>query len=338
MNEQLTTMSEIDGATAKSAVKNGRASDSKEQHEEELKEEQPKKDVRLPSCKPREMLPELTQALRALASLRQRPLFALISSTLDIETCDEVYRWRKELAAAGKGNNLDILIESPGGVLTDCYRIARLFSSFTDNWEALVPNMAMSGATLICLGSSKIVMSPMSSLGPLDPQVLSRRPGRFFAVERQSPLEASEALRYLRAHSLSELDAVMTWLLRRGVTPPTALEAASKLAAELSAPVLGKIDPYDLGAFQLDSRLSAEYCQRVAKPANMKKQTQRGVDDRALVEKYPAHEFNIDAEEAESIGLNVCEPDEEVDDLFDDLRSLLYETTHYVGMIPTEGV
>jgi hypothetical protein len=340
MSEGLRDLPVIDGAmldgTANGVTTLGENGKSEATEETEEEESESAAEARFPSCKPGHMLPELTVILYAIRQARKRPLFALISDTLDNDVCDEVYSWRKELASVGKDGQLAVLIESPGGVLTDCYRIARLISSFIDNWEALVPNVAMSGATLICLGSSKIIMSRMSCLGPLDPQVLSRRPGRFFAVERQSPLEASEALRYLRTHSLSELDTVMQWLLQRSVTPQTALEAASKLAVELASPVLGKIDPYDLGAFQLDSKLSTEYCQRVAKPKNLKKQTQRNVNHRALVEKYPAHEFIIDAEEAAEIGLSVCEPDEELEDLFDELRPLLYDATRYIGMIPAE--
>jgi ATP-dependent protease ClpP protease subunit len=60
--------------------------------------------------------------------IRARPLFILVSEFIDEEVCEEVYRWRKMLKVAAIDDNLDILIHSPGGDLTACYRTARLFS------------------------------------------------------------------------------------------------------------------------------------------------------------------------------------------------------------------
>jgi hypothetical protein len=164
-------------------------------------------------------------------------------------------------------------------------------------------------------------------------QVPSKRSARFFDSERQSPLEAFQALRALQQFSLIQLDSTMIFLLRRHVTPRTALQAASEMAAQIVQPVLDKIDPYDLGAFQLDASLSIEYCRRICEPDDPSKKTQRAANYRALVEKYPAHEFIIDAKEATSLGLSVCEPDETVNGLFDSLREHLDGIQHYVGMI-----
>jgi hypothetical protein len=127
-------------------------------------------------CNPPDIFETVTDIFRSIRSARQRPLFVLISDMIDDKVCADVYRWRRELQAAGTTNNLDILIHSPGGVLTSCYQTARIFSRYTDSWEALVPSTAMSGATLICLGSSRIVLTDISQLGPLDPQVISKSP------------------------------------------------------------------------------------------------------------------------------------------------------------------
>jgi len=188
---------------------------------------------------------------------RQRPLFVLIAGAIDDGTFEKVYEWRKELKAAGEEDNLDILINSPGGDLNACYRIARLFARSTDSWESLVSDYAASGATLICLGSNNIVMSDAAYLSPLDPQVISKRQGKFFAIERQSPLEAFQAVKYLREFTTTVLDAHMTFLTQRLVSPKTALDTAAMLAVKCVEPIIGKIEPYDLGAFALDADLES---------------------------------------------------------------------------------
>ena len=294
--------------------------------------------VRKPVCDPPSLDEEVTDILRRIQKARKRPLFVLIADMIEDTLCEEVYRWGAELKAASGENSIDILIHSPGGVLTDCYRTARLFSYYVDSWEALVPSMAMSGATLICLGSSRIVLTSISRLGPMDPQVISKRPSRFYAYERQSPLEAFEALKYLREFSLTELNVVLTVLQKRGVAPQTALETATTLATQLVSAVVAKIDPYELGAFQLDSNLAANYCRRICDPADPQKKTQRRVRYNFLVEEYPAHEFVIDLAEAASLGFNVCEPDEDVAELFDELRGHLDNITRYVGLVQETGV
>jgi hypothetical protein len=117
------------------------------------------------------------------------------------------------------------------------------------------------------------------------------------------------------------------------VAPQPALDTASKLAVQIVQPILEKIEPYDLGAFALDSSLAMDYCRRICNPPEGPKKTQRNANFRSLVEKYPAHEFVIDIAEAPSLGLNVCEPTEEVNDLFDELREHLDDVHTFVGLI-----
>ena len=285
--------------------------------------------LKKPTCRPADMSDSLTAVLQKIRAERDIPLFALISEQIDASVCEQVYAWNRSFP-----EQFDILIHSPGGQLSACYQIARIFCRHTSAWNALVPSYAASGATLICLGSSNIIMSGIAQLGPIDPQVSSRRHEEFFATERQSPLEAFQAIKYLREFALSSLNVSMMFLLDRGMAPRPALDAASSLSSHLAQPILSKIDPYDLGSFALDSALSLNYCQRVGNPSNPKKKTQRTVPYLALVEGYPAHEFIIDIEEARALGFNVSEPSAELDALFDELRPLLDGINSYIGLVP----
>lgn len=211
-----------------------------------------------------------------------------------------------------------------------------LYTRYAHGWIALVPELAASGATLVCFGSSSIVISDFAQLGPLDPQVISKRDTKFFASERQSPLEAFQAVKYLREYSLTALDATMRFLLNRDVAPQPALEAASRLALDMARPILEKINPYDLGAFALDSGLATEYCRRVFGAGDIQK-NQKDANYRSLVETYPAHEFIIDRGEASDLGLSVAEPAEELTDLFDELHERLNDIETFVGLFRDEG-
>ncbi len=289
----------------------------------------------LPSCNPPGMREDLMAFFHSIQQIRERPLFVLASEFIDEEVCEEVYCWRKSLKSAGVNEDLDILIHSPGGDLTACYRTARLFSQYTNAWEALVLGYAASGATLICLGSCNTVLSDIAQLGPLDPQVISKRQSKFFVVERQSPLEAFQAVKYLQESTLTMLDVSMRYLLEHQVAPQPAVDAARQLAVEFFKPILGKIEPYDIGAFALDSNLVKDYCRRICDPVDDQKRTQRTANYSSLVERYPAHEFFIDREEARALGLNVCEPQEALEDLFDELRPYLNKTHSFIGLIPS---
>jgi hypothetical protein len=176
-------------------------------------------------------------------------------------------------------------------------------------------------------------MSEMGQLSPLDPQVISKRREKFFETERQSPLEAFQAVRYLREFSLASLDAAMMFLRQHHVAAHPALETASKIALRFVEPILAKIEPYDLGAFALDSSLAVDYCKRIGDPSNKSKRTQRLVNYRALVETYPAHEFFIDVDEARELNFVVSEATAEVDKLFDELRFHLEKIHRYIGLL-----
>jgi len=296
-------------------------------------QEQANKNARQPVCVPPEASGDLTDMFKKIKKERGRPLFVLASDYIEDGVCAEIHSWKQELKKVAEGGNLDILVHSLGGDLHACYMVARILSRCLDVWEALVPQYAASGATLIRLGSSKIIMSEIARLSPLDPQVISKRREKFFAGERQSPLEAFQATRHLREFALTSLDLVMRFLLDQDVNPKLALETASNLSMRLVEPILGKIEPYDLGAFSLDSNVAKEYCKRVGSPTNHAKKTQRRVQPRILVEMYPAHEFVIDLEEARALQFEVSEPSSEIGALFDELRPPLSQVKTYLGFV-----
>lgn len=70
-------------------------------------------------------------------------------------------------------NGLCLIINSPGGsglAAEGIINICRNYSR-TGEFDVIIPDKAKSAATMVAFGSSKIIMSSTSELGPIDPQI-----------------------------------------------------------------------------------------------------------------------------------------------------------------------
>ena len=67
---------------------------------------------------------------------------------------------------------LDIILHTPGGDIAATESlIDYLNEKFHGNMRAIVPQLAMSGGTIIACACKEILMGKQSSLGPIDPQI-----------------------------------------------------------------------------------------------------------------------------------------------------------------------
>lgn len=71
---------------------------------------------------------------------------------------------------------LDVLIESPGGLGTVAESIADMLRLRFNSIRFIIPNMAKSAATILCLSGDEILMNEQSEIGPIDPQMPQRMP------------------------------------------------------------------------------------------------------------------------------------------------------------------
>ncbi|MDR2733530.1 MAG: ATP-dependent Clp protease proteolytic subunit [Spirochaetota bacterium] len=75
-------------------------------------------------------------------------------------------------------NGLVLILNSNGGDGLAAERIVNICRAYSKNkFYVIVPGKAKSAATIICLGCSKIYMSPTAELGPIDPQVFAEDSG-----------------------------------------------------------------------------------------------------------------------------------------------------------------
>lgn len=66
---------------------------------------------------------------------------------------------------------LDLILHTPGGDMAATESIVEyLHSMFGNDIRAFIPQLAMSGGTIMALACNKIVMGKHSSIGPIDPQ------------------------------------------------------------------------------------------------------------------------------------------------------------------------
>lgn len=133
-----------------------------------------------------------------------------------------------------EGDNLDILIQSPGGDAVASEAIVGLLRSKFSNIRFIVPDQAKSAATMICCSGNEILMDDRSELGPIDPQMrVTRADGTTTFAPAQAILDQFEkAKNSLTGHA----DQLPAWLPILQSYAPSLLiscEDADKLSKSL---------------------------------------------------------------------------------------------------------
>jgi hypothetical protein len=68
--------------------------------------------------------------------------------------------------------NLDLILHSPGGSLEACEAVVSYLRSKFTHIRVVVPNLAMSAATMLACAADRILLGKHSFLGPIDPQFI----------------------------------------------------------------------------------------------------------------------------------------------------------------------
>lgn len=171
-----------------------------------------------------------------------------------------------------KFKNLDLILQSNGGIADDAFKMCRLCRQHTqEKFGVLVPYKAKSAATLLALGADELVMGPASEIGPVDPMI-------FVTLQ-----DGSKNL--VPAHSIK--DGLDFFEGRIKAEPKTAL---------IYSQLLENLDPTVVGAYQRAIESSKQYAETLLTNGLLKdkpkdKQTQVAKE---LAEKYKSHGFVID--------------------------------------------
>ena len=124
------------------------------------------------------------------------------------------------------GPNLDLILHSPGGSPEAAEQIVNYLRAKFTHIRAIVPQSAMSAATMIACACDEIMMGKHSAIGPIDPQVMLPRPTGGLFLPAQSFLdEFKKATIDIQANPAS----AAIWLDKMRELPPGFLTHCDKL-------------------------------------------------------------------------------------------------------------
>lgn len=87
-------------------------------------------------------------------------------SNMDADIIEEI------ISELDTSKGVTLILNAPGGDGLTAERIIQICRSYSGaDFETIVASKAKSAATMVCLGSDQILMSPTSELGPIDPQI-----------------------------------------------------------------------------------------------------------------------------------------------------------------------
>lgn len=205
-----------------------------------------------------------------------------------------------------KGPNLDLIVHSPGGSPEATEAFVSYLRTKFDDIRVIIPQSAMSAATMLACASNRIVMGKHSFIGPIDPQMLIFNNGAVLAVPAQAILDQ----------------------FRLGQSE---CEDPKKLGSWL--PILGQYGPALLvqsdNALKLSQELVSEWLVKymfAGKPDAMdiSKGIAAKLADHTL---FKSHARHINREMAKNMGLII--EDLEADQEFqDNVLSIFHATTH----------
>lgn len=255
---------------------------------------------------------KVRRAARAIVTQRRRPLFIWCETDGLIDHgC--VDRLKKSFAGNAQIPELDLLLQSPGGDIHAAYRSLRVLRRSAVRITALIPFWCKSAATFLTLGMDELLFGADGELGPLDTQ-LHDPAGSHIPT---SALNEFRSLEYLRNHALETLDLLYGVMHDKGIDVPHAMDRAQATIGEFIDPLYHQVRAQNLGQYARYLAIGEEYGKRAMSRWGY---VDRSIEDietmvRHLVWDYPAHEFVIDLQEAQQIGLNAKPMDAALDRL-----------------------
>lgn len=93
-------------------------------------------------------------------------------SSSDISITEEDIQGFMEVIHGLSGQNLDLILHSPGGSAEVTEALVSYIRTKFNNVRVIVPQAAMSAATMLACSANSIMMGKHSFLGPIDPQII----------------------------------------------------------------------------------------------------------------------------------------------------------------------
>ena len=151
-----------------------------------------------------------------------------VPSTSEISITDEDIQALMEVCYGLENKNLDLILHSPGGSLEATEAIVSYLRSRFSHIRVIVPEVAMSAATMLACAADEIILGEHSFLGPIDPQLLIRTQ----SVPAQAVLDDFKRAQ-LECTDPNKISAWLPLLNQYGPGVLTQCESALELSKEL---------------------------------------------------------------------------------------------------------
>lgn len=119
------------------------------------------------------MLTQRLENYKKLETLRNSKLLVYVTSDRQYaETSiapDIIAPFVNHLDIIKKSDKISLLLYSTGGNILSAWNLVNLIRSYCKDFEIIIPFKCQSAATLIGLGTNRIVMTKQATLGPIDP-------------------------------------------------------------------------------------------------------------------------------------------------------------------------
>lgn len=110
-----------------------------------------------------------------------------------------------------KNENLDLILHSPGGFAETTKQIVNYLREKYSNIRAIIPQKAMSAATMLACGCDEIIMTKHSCLGPIDPQITLYSDNQAFSISAQAILDEFDTA---KREIIENKDLALLWVNR----------------------------------------------------------------------------------------------------------------------------
>ena len=271
---------------------------------------------------------KLVDLFEKLAAERKNPLVVLRLPVLLSPVLLELF----DLIDGEQFEQLDVLLDTPGGDIGTAYQVVKYLRSKTKILNILVPFFAKSAGTLICLGADHLVMGEFAELGPLDTQIRETQEGK--GPEFVSTLNGFKALEQIQKHTFETLMLAMGMIRQKaGLRVAEAIKLATDFAASTSGSLYSKLDPYRIGEYARALEIGERYGNRILKELMNWSASDADTLIRELVRSYPEHGYIIDYDELVRLGLPVEKANENIRKLFRDMIKELFERDERVVQV-----
>lgn len=238
------------------------------------------------------------EKIRAVEELTDRPLIIYATAfqirgkveasggEVGIDSRDKV--GFNEVISTIDGEDLDVLLHSPGGEAEAAESIVALLRSRFSHIRFIVPDQAKSAATMICCAGNEILMDERSELGPIDPQMLIRRAdGALIPAPAQAIIAQFDKAKEALSENPQHIPAWLPILQPLGPSLLQECEIADRLSKSL---VTDWLEKYMFAKHPEKSRLASEAADYIADSS-----------------KHLSHRRRIGLEDLIGLGLNVVD-------------------------------